>query len=160
MHLLPLGHAGGLHCLSMSVLVPSMDAIQQVNLKVDICSKCHKCDTFFSVTNFLLQNLVLSHVSNSVSSLYAFTAVVPSNLNASIFTVLLSPHQHIKSQNPNPISVFLFSFSFNFSKNASIFKENLPEGQIMMSHNIFRKQSADLKIDYNIYVSPLYYKTN
>ena len=97
----------------------------------------------FFVTNFLLQNLVLSHVSNSVSSFCALTAVWPSNSNALVYTVLLSPHPHITSQRPNPISVFLFSFSFNFPQNASIFKENLPEGQIMMSHNTFREKSAN-----------------
>ena len=96
----------------------------------------------FSVTNFLLQNLVLSHVSNYVSSFCAFTAVWSSNSNALVFSVLLSYHPHITSQRPNQISVFLFSFSFNFPQNASIFKKNLPEGQIKMSHNTFRKQSA------------------
>ena len=78
---------------------------------------------FFSVTNFLLQNLVLSHVSNSVSSFCAFTAVWPSNSHALVFTVLLSYHPHITSQRPNPISVFLFSFSFNFPQNASVYRK-------------------------------------
>ena len=175
----------------------------------------------FPLTHFLL---VLSHVSNSVSSFYAFSAVGPSNTNAPIFTVLLSPHPHIASLGsavawwlmprtpypevggssltrvkpccvleqgtftpqkvlviprkrwlrpnmteklftgtlrinqptnhisqtkvPTPISVFLFSFSFNFPQNASIFKENLPEGQIMTSHNTFGSNHLIKKINF------------
>ena len=57
----------------------------------------------------------------------------------------LAPTHISQAKVPTPISVFLFNFSFNFPQNASIFKENLPEGQIMTSHNTSRKQAADLK---------------
>ena len=54
-------------------------------------------------------------------------------------------HPHITSQSHNPNFSPPIQFFFYFPQNAPIFKENLPEGQILTSHNTYRKQSADLK---------------
>ena len=87
--------------------------------KGGLCSHIGYCDIngtllVFSLTNLLLQNLVLSHVKlcNSVCSFCAFTAVGPSNTNAPIFIVLLSPHPQITSQSPNPNFSLLIQFFF------------------------------------------------
>ena len=124
-----------------------------------------------SLTNLLLQNLVLSHVCNSVSSFCALTAVGPVTRMRQYLLCSLAPTHISQAKVPTPISVFLFSLSFNFPQNASIFKGNLPKGQIMTSHNTSKKQSADLKkiiffafwlhftiksINDNVNVSPLY----